>query len=203
MIFCRDLFARLGMKIYLLILFCIPLTAEYSFAQTFPMDGKVISYFEVVELDSIEKGVAFRNAIKSLKLLPEERIEFTKKDSIEGSLAGNSSFLVYAQSGILKKVSGRMSYSFSIDVKDSKYRYRFTDFVFHYYALDRNYKIEENGKTKKLEDPKAAGWQQLWTKHRVYASNKMTENIELLKKIMQERPIVVSTEKAITRKIEW
>jgi Domain of unknown function (DUF4468) with TBP-like fold len=167
------------------------------------MDGKAISFFEVVELDSIEKETGFRNALKWMKYLPEEHVELTKKDSVEGSLAGHSSFLVYTQTGILKKVSGRISYSVSIDVKDNKYRYRFTDFVFHYYALDRNYKIEENGKTKKLEDPKAAGWQQLWTKHRVYTSKKLDENIDLLKRIMKEKPIVISNEKAITKKIEW
>ena len=203
MVSSKDLFASFRMKIYLLILLCVLLTGKYSFAQTFPMDNQLISFFEVVELDSIEKETGFRNALKWIKYLPEEQVELIKKDSVEGSLAAHSSFLVYAQSGILKKVSGRISYSISIDVKDSKYRYRFTDFVFHYYALDRNYKIEENGKTKKLEDPKAAGWQQLWTKHRIYASKKMAEDIDLLKKIMLERPIVVSTEKTITKKIEW
>ncbi|CAN5202784.1 hypothetical protein BH09BAC3_BH09BAC3_03170 [soil metagenome] len=191
------------MKIYLLILICIPLTVEYSFSQTFPKEGKVISYFEVVELDSIEKVTGFRNALKWGKSLQEEHLVLIKTDSVEGSLAGHSSFLVYGQTGILKKVSGRISYSVFIDVKNNKYRYHFTDFVFHYYALDRNYKIEENGKTKKLEDPKATGWQQLWTKHRAYTIKKIAENIELLKKIMQERPVVILKEKAVAKKVEW
>ena len=119
------------MKHRYLFFFLTGLVTTNCFSQDFPLDTKgKISYSDVIEVDSLNEEDLFRNGVKWFTTLQHEKVVITGKDSLNGNLSGYSSFLVYSQSDALKKVSGRISYSLSIDVKDNKYRYCFTDFVF-------------------------------------------------------------------------
>ena len=94
---------------------------------------------EVVMAEGYSKSVLYANTLSWLKGLPHmNKVSVVEKDSIAGKISGNFEFLVYSQSGILQKVSGSVSYHFNIETREAKYRYSFTDFVFHYYAQDRN-----------------------------------------------------------------
>jgi hypothetical protein len=107
----------------------------------------------------------------------------------------------YAQSGIFKKQTGSITYHFQLEVKEGKYRYAFSDFVFHYFAPDRNLKVVDTGKTKPLEDKSAAGWQRLWSQHKSDIYRSVQQQCESLNKAMLHKPAVaVEKEK---QKIDW
>ena len=175
-----------------------------GYAQDFPLDPKGgIVYQEVVEVDSMKKEQLYQNALKWIQFLSQEDENLiTRRDSIAGSIFIQSSFIVYTQSGIFRKVSGKIHYSISLDVKNDKYRFNFSDFVFHYYSETRNYMMMDNHKTKQLEEPVATGWQKLWNKHRETVNTKIRHNIRTLKQKMTEKEPVVSRKPA-EKTVEW
>lgn len=163
-----------------------------------------VEFSNVVVADSLAKLDLFHNAVhwtNSLKA-NDEKVILTESDSIAGKVLGESSFFVYAQSGILKKVSGLITYKLSVEVKDNKYRYQLSNFVFHYYKQDRNYNMVETGKTKPLEELKATGWQKLWTQHRATVLAKMKASAQQLELKMIEKPKKITAEKKV-KKVEW
>ncbi|SRR5258708_4126281 len=161
-----------------------------------------VEFASVVIADSLLKQFLFSNAKNWIKLLNhhDERTSITLEDSISGRVLGKSLFFVYSQTGILKKVSGAISYNLSIEVKDNKYRYRFSDFVFHYFKQDRYYNMVETGKTKPLEDTEASGWQKLWAQHKSTTYLKIHDQINAMKIKMVEKQRI-ATEKKV--EIEW
>ena len=163
----------------------------------------VMDFSNVVVADSLSKESLFHNAIRWVNDLKDEKTALTQNDSILGKVEGESSYLVYTQqAGILKKLSGRISYKISIEAKDNKYRYHFSDFVFHYYKQDRYYNMVETGKVKSLNERSASGWQKLWDSHRSTTQNKMKEYSKQLEIKMVEKPETPS-EKVIAKKVEW
>jgi len=163
----------------------------------------VMDFSNVVVADSLSKEFLFRNAQRWVNTIKDEKIVLSQNDSILGKIEGESSYLVYTQqAGILKKLSGRVSYKISIEVKDKKYRYHFSDFVFHYYKQDRYYNMVETGKVKSLNEQSASGWQKLWDYHRTITQNKLKEYCKQLEIKMVEKPEVPS-EKVTAKKVEW
>src|SRR5690348_5723510 len=109
--------------------------------------ASIMDFSNVVVADSLSHEFLFHNASRWVNSLKDEKVVLSQNDSINGKIEGESSYLVYTQqAGILKKLSGRISYKISIEVKDNKYRYHFSDFVFHYYKQDRNYNMVETSK---------------------------------------------------------
>ncbi|HEV8511675.1 MAG TPA: DUF4468 domain-containing protein [Cyclobacteriaceae bacterium] len=162
----------------------------------------VMDFSNVVVADSLSKELLFRNALSWVNTLNDKTV-LSQKDSIQGKVEGESSYLVYTQqAGILKKLSGRVSYKIFIEVKDNKYRYHFSNFMFHYYKQDRNYNMVETGKVKSMNEQSATGWQKLWDSHRVTTQNKMKEYGKQLEIKMIEKPETPS-EKVIAKKVEW
>ncbi len=176
-----------------------------SYAQPFALESEAlkVEFTNVVKADSLSRQLLFQNAMKYVATLKnsEEKFELKLKDSIDGKVYGQSIFFVYSQSGILKKISGAISYQLGIEVKDNKYRYQFSDYVFHYYKQDRYYNMVATGKTKSLEEPNASGWQKLWMSHRSFTMSKMKDNIKQLEIKMAEDP--KKTEKVVAKKVEW
>lgn len=188
-------------KIFLFVVLGIAALANGS-AQSTSSNSR-FDFSNVVIADSLSKMFLFHNAIGWVKNLKDEKIIVSQNDSILGKVEGESSYLVYnQQAGILKKLSGRISYKISIEVKDDKYRYHFSDFVFHYYKQDRSYNMVETKKIKSLDDPSAEGWQKLWDGHRSATMNKMKERCKQLEIKMIEKPETPS-EKVIAKKVEW
>jgi len=169
------------------------LLLNYSYAKTqglpFNTAGK-IEMAEVIQLDSINnKSILYNNAIVWTEGFPsnETKITHIENDPVAGKISCSFQFPVYIQAsvGVLKKINGMITYDCTIEVKDFKYRYSFTNFIYHYYKQDRTYKYVDAGKTKKLEDFKASGWQKLWNKHRMITATKLETDIKSLKETMQ------------------
>ncbi len=175
----------------------------FDAAQSLPADesGKV-SFSEVVLADSFPNGKLYSNSITWLKSLnrPEEKFTFSNKDSIQSSVTGQYEFQVFAQSGLLRKMVGLITCKLSIETKDNKFRYTFSDFIYHYYKEDRNYKMAKTGKTKPLEDKEAKGWQKLWEKHKQTTNTKINSLITSMKSEIPKK-ILTPTKKA--NKVEW
>src|SRR5260221_12748552 len=136
---------------------------SYAQPATSTEEAQRVEFMNVVKADSLSKPLLFQNAMKYVASLKnsEEKFDLKLKDSIDGKVYGQIVFFVYSQSGILKKISGTITYQLAIEVKDNKYRYQFSDYVFHYYKQDRYYNMVATGKTKSLEEPNVSGWQKL------------------------------------------
>ena len=176
-----------------------------SNAQPSALESEIqkVVFADVVVADSLSRELLFQNALKYVAFLKQadEKFELKLKDSVDGKLYGQSTYFVYAQSGILKKISGTITYQLAIEVKDKKYRYQFNDYVFHYYKQDRYYNMVATGKTKSLEELNASGWQKLWSTHRSYTVEKMQGNIKQLELKMAEDPKKI--EKVAAKKVAW
>jgi hypothetical protein len=178
---------------------------SYAVAQSFPLNeaGK-IAYYEVVEVDSMKKDLLYHNSIKWINHLKayNHKIETTLSDSLTGKVMVENEFSVYSQSGILKKLVGKFTYSTVIEMKDNRYRYTFTDFVFHEYSPDRYHNILPTGKIRNLEEVKAVGSQKQWDKHRTLIANKIQQDIINLKSKMVE--ITAPVENVAPKKtVKW
>jgi hypothetical protein len=175
----------------------------FGAAQSLPADesGKVF-FSEVVLADSFPNGKLYSNSITWLKSLnrPEEKFTFLTRDSIQSSSSGQFEFQVFAQGGLLRKMVGLVTCRLSIDTKEEKFRYSFSNFTYHYYKEDRNYKMAKTGKTKPLEDKEATGWQKLWDKHKETTNTKINSLITSLK---LEIPKKIAAPAKKIKKVEW
>lgn len=167
-------------------------------AQILPLaeNGKV-TFTEIVKLDSTYSAtLLMNNANRWVKLLRNEDKKPMSIKSDSNSIKGSNNYLVYVETfkiGVLKKTSGHISYDFLIEIKQGRYKYTFTNFVFHYYDTNRLNSYDyltpkPNGKTKKLEEKNAGGWIGTWRAHKVTTRDKMEEYTTNLKKMMAEDP---------------
>jgi len=188
--------------ILLLLLLCLVIS---GYTQDFPLNesGKIY-FYEVAKGDSLTKDLLYHNALKWLYALRNPDLQMTiKADSLKGKIDAQNELSVYSQTGVLKKLSGKVTYTSSVEVRDNLYRYTFSNFVFHYYKQDRTYKIVATGKTKDLEDSKASGWQKLWDQHRNTIFKKITDDIAQLKIMIVEVPVDPKKEQAKKKEIKW
>ena len=158
---------------------------------------------EVVVADGFSRATLFANDLQWFKALPRNDVNVLAvvKDSIEAKVSGDLELLVYSQSGILRKLAGSITYHISVETKEGKYRYIIDNFVYHYYAQNRNYQMVKTGKTKGLEESKAAGWQKLWTQHRKTIFGVVTGQVNELKTKMTETS-KSETDKTV-KKADW
>jgi hypothetical protein len=156
------------------------------YAQTLPIgeQGKV-TFYEVVKADSLKADVLYSNAKNWLQ---SRGYTLTEIDSVRGRLIANNAFPVYDKGYVTKKMHGKVGYQLSIEVKEGKYRYEFTDFVFAYYKEDRTYRLVPTGKTKVLEEATASGWQNLWENHRKNTLLMVESLIEQMKVSIRTQP---------------
>lgn len=190
----------------LFLLTIITLTIHFrSNAQSFPLNEKSkITYYEVVESDSTSKALLFRNSINWINSLKayNHKIETTLSDSISGKVNIENEFSLYSQPGVLKKLVGKFTYVTLLEMKDNRYRYTFTNFVFHEYSPDRYHKIIPTGKVRNLEETKAVGSQKQWDKFRIVIADKIQKDINALKTKMLENPKpVIATQPA--KVLKW
>jgi hypothetical protein len=192
-------------KLLSLIAIIVSLPLHSGNAQFLPVNGmNKCEATEVVLAEGFTGPALYANELRWLKGLTrvDGKLSSVIKDSIGGTVSGNFEFLVYAQSGILRKVAGAISYHFSVETKEGKYRYSFTDFVYHYYAQDRNYRVVKTGKTKPLEEVEAPGWQKLWTDHRKTVSARVHNQIDELKQKILETPKQAAGKPEV-KKVDW
>jgi hypothetical protein len=186
-------------KIFLLFI----LLSTYSIAQdNLPRDenGKIV-FEEIVKVDSMPASLLLKNAkawvLKSY-VQSEKSIKF---DSNSASAKGL--FLVYTKGGISKEIHGAIRYNVTIKVKNNKYQYRFSDFVFEYYKINRNYQYVPTGQEKPLEVEKFPGWDPAWKNHKRETYSRINNHIQSLKSDMGKRSKIEQKKENIGKKEEW
>ncbi len=142
-------------------------------------EGK-ITYMDVVRMDSVSADTLYKR-IKQWVMFTYPKSK-TTIDSITRRIVTRERFLVYTNPGVLKEIHGAVRYDLAIELKENRYRYTFTNFVFEYYKQDRNFKYNPTGKEKPLEEEKFPGWQTPWEKHKNNTDAHVKQKIEDLKK---------------------
>lgn len=165
-----------------LILYSFLFASFFAKAQgTLPLDEQGKVAFSEIVVSSMKKETLFTNA-KSW--LTDQGFTLEKQDTIAGTLTASNEAPLYDKGYISKKIHGKVKYQVTIDVKDNKYRYNFTDFTFIYYKENRNYRMVPSGKAKPMEEPKAEGWQNLWNAHKRTTKALIENKVSQLKMAM-------------------
>lgn len=174
-------------------------------AQLFPIDSatKKITFTEIEILDSIPTSQMYKNAELWIESHFKNKKNYDTQFNLkEGFITCNTGFLVYTKGIASKEIHGQITYDIRIDIKEKKYRYTFTNFVFEYYKISRQYKHEPTGRLKPLEEPKYPGWQPVWNKHKILTRNNIQALIYSLKESMKKSE-VEKTSTVVKKKIDW
>jgi len=172
-------------------------------------DGKII-FYEEVKADTVSRDTLWKNAriwIKSI--LNEKGDKITDEQYLYGTIEASTSFMVHTSSMISKIPHGKIYYDVSIDVKDQKYRYTFSNFRFQYYKQDRKdlkyYPV--HNQFKALEVEKFGGYQNAWNDHKYELKRRIESQIANLKRtiILSYKPILLDTNasKPVIRSKDW
>jgi len=135
------------------------LSAKVALAQkdslAFDERNKYI-YYQTVEQAALVKDTLFNRGLNFMrKAYPKGKLKITKTDEAAGVLTGEGSFVVTKKALILSSMGGQIAYALHIEVKDAKYRYWFTDFVFSPYTRDRyGMDVLQPGVSIPMEDAK-------------------------------------------------
>ncbi len=185
--------------------FTVVLTSFYfsSNAQiVMPKDesGK-ITYLDVVKMDSIPTDTLFKRLKNWVKFTyPTSK---TTVDSVSKNIATRGRCLVYLNPGVLKEIHGAIRYDLTIELKENRYRYVFTNFVFEYYKQDKFYKFNPTGKEKPLEDEKFPGWQTPWEKHKYNTDAHVKAKVADLKKAVENKKPETMVIPAVQKNKDW
>ncbi|MDB5090684.1 MAG: hypothetical protein JWR09_4678 [Mucilaginibacter sp.] len=112
-----------------------------AFAQkdslAFDENNKYI-YYQVVSKPDLPADTLFNRALYFFKTAyPQSALKLTVADKEKGTLAGSGNFLVSKKTLLTSHEDGSVTYSIRVDVKDGKYRYWLSDFVFNPYQRNR------------------------------------------------------------------
>ncbi|GJM27659.1 MAG: hypothetical protein DHS20C17_02940 [Cyclobacteriaceae bacterium] len=154
-------------------------------------DFGTITFSEVIQAEATSKEDLFNNAYNYLQSLVDNHKELKKdplvnedRSEINLPLAFTvyRDFPVHSPHGIIK-------YNLTVSVKEGRYRYLATNFVFHYLERNRYGRfVEVKGKSKALEDPVYKGSQNLWDQHKQQTGEKVAVMVETLKAEMMFTP---------------
>jgi hypothetical protein len=185
----------------LFILFII-LSASALAQDNLPRDenGKIV-FEEIIKLDSMPASLLLKNAKAWIQKSYVQSEKSIKCDS--NSVSAKGLFLVYTKGGISKEIHGAIRYNVTIQVKNNKYQYRFSDFVFEYYKINRNYQYVPTGQEKPLEVEKFTGWDPAWQNHKKETNNRILNHIQSLKSEMAKRSKIEQKKENIGKKEEW
>lgn len=149
-------------------------------------NGKII-FSEVMQAAGVSRNLLYDNAYHYLNSL-QETSRGLKKNTLQVTeheeLYLPLQFTVYNEFPI-KSPHGRIKYDLTISVKEGRYRYVASNFVFHYLKRNRYGRfVEVNGKSKPLEDPFFKGQQKLWEQHKQTTHKKISDLAQNLKAVM-------------------
>ncbi len=160
-----------------------------------------ITYLDVVRMDSLTADTLYKRIKQWVKFTyPKSN---TTIDSISRRIVTRGRFLVYTNPGVLKEVHGAIRYDLAIELKENRYRYSFTNFVFEYYKQDRTYKYVPTGKEKPLEEEKFSGWQAAWEKHRNNTDAHVKQKVEDLKKAVENKKLETMFIAPVKKSQDW
>jgi len=128
------------MKNILIAFVCI-LLAQTAAAQkdslSFDENDKYI-YYQTVSQPGVSADTLYKRGLYFMKTAyPKGKLTGLTTDKAQGVLTGKGSFLVSKKGFIATHEDGAINYTLRIEVKDSKYRYWFTDFVYIPYQRNR------------------------------------------------------------------
>ena len=157
----------------------------------------LIAFSEVITIEDATQEYLFTNAYSYLQSLVEKHRKLKKGPSILKDSTGinlSLAFTVYNDFPV-HSPHGVIKYDFTVSVKDGRYRYQATNFVFHYLKRNRYGKfVEIKGKSKALEEPFYKGNQRLWENHKTRMSEKIGDLAENLRVEMMLIPNVPKEE---------
>jgi len=128
------------MKNILIALVCV-LFVKSASAQTdslaFDENDKYI-YYQTVAQEGLSADTLYSRGLYFFKsAYPKNKLKLSTADKAQGVLVGNSGFLVSKKSFVTTHEDGEITYTLRVEVKDNKYRYWFTDFVYVPYQRNR------------------------------------------------------------------
>lgn len=146
-----------------------------------------IVFYEVVEADSFTQEELLDNARQfARKTLGKKKVKAIQTDSVSSLVVKDANFKVYKKV-ITQRMDGIIHYNFTLEAKEGKYRYFFSDFTFQPYERNRYGKFEPvSGKHKPLEED-FKGNKKDWEDHKESVATTLQSQIEELKITMQSR----------------
>lgn len=166
--------------------FLITSVFTYSLAQDtqFPInDMEKYTLTEVVDLNGIDKDKLFSNGekfMKKVKVLNSKK-EYYKTEKENYTIRNRGSFYVYRIGSVKKGIGGAVEYDIDLEIKDGKYRYTITNFIFNEYKRNRYGKYEPvKGKYTPLEMAVSSINKKEWEKHKQVVYDKSLELIKNL-----------------------
>ena len=177
-------FTLINMHKFLLLILCtFCLTASAQDA-LFPINdiGKY-ELSEVVKLDGMHKEKLFQNGrvfMKKVKVLNSKQDHYIE-DPDQVTMKNRGSFYVYKLGSVKKGIAGAVEYDLTIELKEGRYRYTITNFIFNEYKRNRYAKYEPiKGKYTPLEVEMSALNKKEWDQQRQLVYDKSQELIQNL-----------------------
>ncbi|MFN0048856.1 MAG: DUF4468 domain-containing protein [Cytophagales bacterium] len=170
-------------------------------------NGKII-FYEVVICDSVPRDTLWKNGLNWVKnALNDKKDNILFDNQLFGTIEAETSLMLYVPSIITKMPHGRLTYKIILDIKDRKYRYTFTDFIFQYYQQDRKdfqYKPVK-GSYRPFEKEKYPGYQTAWNNHKLTVKEHIGKQISNLKSeiVKFNTPIADTAEKTVIKSKDW
>lgn len=144
-------------------------------------------FTEVVALNGMTRDLLFDNGqkfMKKVKVLNSSKKHYSE-DKNNYSLKNKGSFYVYRIGSVKKGIDGAVEYDLTIEIKDGKYRYTLTNFVFNEYQKNRYGKYQPlKGKYIPLEMEVSSLNKKEWEKHRKVVYDKSQELIISLNDVL-------------------
>ena len=154
-----------------------------SFGQNveFPIDqtGKY-SFTDIVDLKGMSKDQLFKNGeifIKAIKVL-HSNTKLYSADKVNYQIFNRGSFYVYRLGSLKKAIAGAVEYDITLELKNDKYRYTISNFLFNEYKKNRYGKSEPiKGKYIPLEREASSWNKKEWEKQKEVVFEKTEELI--------------------------
>ena len=167
-----------------LIILCLLYSSVDAQDFEFPVnDNGKYEFSEVVQLGGIDKDKLFQNGqkfMKKVKVLKSKK-NYYSEDMENYSITNKGSFYVYRLGSVKKGIAGATEYDLTLEIKDGKYRYSLTNFVFNEYKKNRYAKYEPiNGKYIPLEAQVGSLSKKEWEYQRQVVYDKSQELIQNL-----------------------
>jgi hypothetical protein len=111
-------------------------------------------YYKVVGMDKYNADVLYKRSLNFFDIISKDKtFKITEQNAKTTSITGTGILIVYKPS-LAKHPDGQVAYTLKMEIKDAKYRYWLTDFVYTPYFRDRyNNYVPDKGISAAMEKP--------------------------------------------------
>ena len=183
------------MQLFMILLFTFT-QASGSLEYSFDESGKIV-FMEVVNTK-----LGYDTLFQNLDNLGFDMDRNDDKGIVVKTFKKAASFMLYNKR-ISKVPHGRLSYTLLIEVKDNRYRYLITDFVFHEYERNRYGRFEEKRNSEKAIEPLLKNPDKKWENHSQTILEKMESEITKLKEDLETIPVGEKQKKKVEFNDDW